>query len=33
MLVADTAFGPFYLAYSVAEDSRRELYFTFGRSF
>ena len=33
MLVADTAFGPFYLAYSVAEESRRELYFTFGRSF
>jgi NTE family protein len=33
MLVADTAFGPLYLAYSVAEESRRELYFTFGRSF
>lgn len=33
MLVADTAFGPAYFAYSVAEEGRRELYLVFGRRF
>lgn len=33
MVVADTAFGPLYLAFSGAEEGRRELYVIFGRHF
>ena len=33
MLVADTAFGPLYLAYSGAEQGHREAYIIFGRKF
>ncbi len=33
MMIADTAFGPLYLAFSGAEEGRRELYIIFGRHF
>lgn len=33
LVVADTAFGPLYLAFSGAEEGRRELYVIFGRHF
>ena len=33
MAIADTAFGPLYLAFSGAEEGRRELYIIFGRRF
>lgn len=33
MMIADTAFGPLYLAFSGAEEGRRELYVIFGRHF